>query len=106
MRETDEVLIRRQHIQETLEVLEQAHRVLTVSSVLTFLSFLQCFNIYILQTLEEFPLEAEKIEKGYDLADHATGLPKIQRLSEDGPNGIFSSSPTRYGAHQASHMVI
>jgi hypothetical protein len=48
MRETDEVLIRRQHIQETLEVLEQAHRVLTVSSVLTFLSFLQCFNIYIL----------------------------------------------------------
>ncbi|TKW03924.1 hypothetical protein SEVIR_7G075400v4 [Setaria viridis] len=83
MRETDEVLIRRQRIQETLEVLEQAHR-----------------------TLEEFPLEAEKIEKGYDLAEHATGLPKIHGLSEDGPNGILTSSSNRYGAHQASHIVI
>jgi dynamin 1-like protein len=83
MRETDEVLIRRQHIQETLEVLEQAHR-----------------------TLEEFPLEAEKIEKGYDLSGHATVLPKIHGLSEDGPNGIYTSSPNRYGAHQASHLVI
>uniref|UniRef100_K3Y5K5 Dynamin-type G domain-containing protein n=1 Tax=Setaria italica TaxID=4555 RepID=K3Y5K5_SETIT len=73
MRETDEVLIRRQRIQETLEVLEQAHR-----------------------TLEEFPLEAEKIEKGYDLAEHATGLPKIHGLSEDGPNGILTSSSNRY----------
>ncbi|KAL6650730.1 hypothetical protein ACP70R_009655 [Stipagrostis hirtigluma subsp. patula] len=70
MRETDEVLIRRQRIQETLEVLEQAHR-----------------------TLEEFPLEAEKIEKGYDLADHATGLPKIHGLTDDGPYGIYTSSP-------------
>jgi dynamin 1-like protein len=83
MRETDEVLIRRQHIQETLEVLEQAHR-----------------------TLEEFPLEAEKIEKGYVLSGHATVLPKIHGLSEDGPNGIYTSSPNRYGAHQASHLVI
>ncbi|CAL5017422.1 unnamed protein product [Urochloa decumbens] len=83
MRETDEVLIRRQRIQETLEVLEQAHR-----------------------TLEEFPLEAERIEKGYDPAEHATGLPKIHGLSEDGPNGIYTSSPNRYSAHQASHIVI
>ncbi|CAL5032571.1 unnamed protein product [Urochloa decumbens] len=82
MRETDEVLIRRQHIQETLEVLEQAHR-----------------------TLEEFPLEAERIEKGYDPAEHATGLPKIHGLSEDGPNGMYTS-PNRYSAHQASHIVI
>lgn len=29
LRETDEVLIRRQRIQETLQVLEQAHRVFT-----------------------------------------------------------------------------
>ncbi|KAG2565643.1 hypothetical protein PVAP13_7NG119200 [Panicum virgatum] len=83
MRETDEVLIRRQRIQETLEVLEQAHR-----------------------TLEEFPLEAEKIEKGYDLAGHATGLPKIHGLSEDSPNGIYTSSPNRYGVHKTSHLVI
>jgi len=83
MRETDEVLIRRQRIQETLEVLEQAHR-----------------------TLEEFPLEAEKIEKGYDLAGHATGLPKIHGLSEDSPNGIYTSSPNRYGVHKTSPLVI
>jgi len=83
MRETDEVLIRRQRIQETLEVLEQAHR-----------------------TLEEFPLEAEKIEKGYDLAGHATGLPKIHGLSEDSPNGMYTSSPNRYGVHKTSHLVI
>ncbi|KAF8715984.1 hypothetical protein HU200_026951 [Digitaria exilis] len=82
MRETDEVIIRRQHIQETLEVLEQAHR-----------------------TLEEFPLEAEKIEKGYNLAEHATGLPKIHRSSDgDIPNDIYSSNG--YGTHQAFHMVI
>jgi dynamin GTPase/dynamin 1-like protein len=31
LRETDEVIIRRQRIQETLQVLEQAHRVSSVS---------------------------------------------------------------------------
>ncbi|CAN6270493.1 unnamed protein product [Urochloa humidicola] len=82
MRETDEVLIRRQRIQETLVVLEQAHR-----------------------TLEEFPLEAERIDKGYDPAEPATGLPKIHGLSEDDPNGIYTS-PNRYSAHQTSHIVI
>ncbi|TVU13418.1 hypothetical protein EJB05_40474, partial [Eragrostis curvula] len=83
MRETDEVIIRRQRIQETLEVLEQAHR-----------------------TLEEFPLEAEKIEKGYNLDEHATGLPRIHGLGDDGPYGIFTSSPNRYDSHQASHIAI
>ncbi|XP_051216732.1 dynamin-related protein 3A isoform X1 [Lolium perenne] len=57
LRETDEVLIRRQRIQETLQVLEQAHR-----------------------TLEEFPLEAEKVEKGYSLSEYTTGLPKLAGL--------------------------
>ncbi|TVU13955.1 hypothetical protein EJB05_37395, partial [Eragrostis curvula] len=70
MRETDEVIIRRQRIQETLEVLEQAHR-----------------------TLEEFLFEAEKIEKGYNRDEHDTGLPRIRGLSDDGPYGIFTSSP-------------
>ncbi|KAJ1270586.1 hypothetical protein BS78_06G063700 [Paspalum vaginatum] len=84
MRETDEVLIRRQRIQEMLEILEQAHR-----------------------TLEEFPLEAEKIEKGYNFAEHATGLPKINGLSEDGPNGIYTSSPNSlYPPHHASRIVL
>uniref|UniRef100_A0A0A9CSW5 GED domain-containing protein n=1 Tax=Arundo donax TaxID=35708 RepID=A0A0A9CSW5_ARUDO len=83
MRETDEVLIRRQHIQETLDVLEQAHR-----------------------TLEEFPLEAEKIERGYNLAEHATGLPKIHGLEDDDPYGSYISSPNRYDPHEVSHIVV
>ncbi|XP_066348156.1 dynamin-related protein 3A-like isoform X2 [Miscanthus floridulus] len=70
MRETDEVLIRRQCIQEMLEILKQAHR-----------------------TLEEFPFEADKIEKGYSLTEHATGLSKIHGVSGDSTNGIYTSSP-------------
>ncbi|CAM0904934.1 unnamed protein product [Alopecurus aequalis] len=63
LRETDEVLIRRQRIQETLKVLEQAHR-----------------------TLEEFPLEAEKVERGYSLSEYTTGLPKIAGLGNRSPS--------------------
>ncbi|VAH31719.1 unnamed protein product [Triticum turgidum subsp. durum] len=66
LRETDEVLIRRQRIQETLQVLEQAHR-----------------------TLEEFPLEAEKVERGYSLSEYGTGLPNIPGLSNRNPRGIL-----------------
>jgi hypothetical protein len=47
----------------------------------SFLSVLQYCDISIFQTLEEFPFEAEKIEKGYNLVEHATGLPKIHGLS-------------------------
>jgi hypothetical protein len=32
------------------------------------------------QTLEEFPLEAEKVEKGYSLSEYTTGLPKLAGL--------------------------
>uniref|UniRef100_A0ACD5UQW6 Uncharacterized protein n=1 Tax=Avena sativa TaxID=4498 RepID=A0ACD5UQW6_AVESA len=63
LRETDEVLIRRQRIQETLQVLEQAHR-----------------------TLEEFPLEAEKVERSYSLAEYTTGLPKLAGLGNRSPS--------------------
>ncbi|XP_021318600.1 dynamin-related protein 3A isoform X2 [Sorghum bicolor] len=83
MRETDEVLIRRQRIQEMLEILKQAHR-----------------------TLEEFPIEADNIEKGYNLTEHATGLSKIHGVSGDSTNGIYTSSPNCYPPHQASHMVL
>ncbi|XP_024311649.1 dynamin-related protein 3A isoform X2 [Brachypodium distachyon] len=69
LRETDEVLIRRQRIQETLQVLEQAHR-----------------------TLEEFPLEAEKVDKGYSLSEYTTGLPKIPGLNNRSPGSIYTSS--------------
>uniref|UniRef100_A0A0E0DDB7 Dynamin-type G domain-containing protein n=1 Tax=Oryza meridionalis TaxID=40149 RepID=A0A0E0DDB7_9ORYZ len=79
LRETDEVIIRRQRIQETLQVLEQAHR-----------------------TLEEFPLEAEKVEKGYSPAEYATGLPKIHGLSNGDPSMIYASSPN-HNRKKASH---
>ncbi|EAY93838.1 hypothetical protein OsI_15615 [Oryza sativa Indica Group] len=79
LRETDEVIIRRQRIQETLQVLEQAHR-----------------------TLEEFPLEAEKVEKGYSPAEYATGLPKIHGLSNGDPSIIYASSPN-HNRKKASH---
>jgi hypothetical protein len=49
----------------------------------SFLSVLQYCDISIFQTLEEFPFEAEKIEKGYNLVEHATGLPKIHGLSSE-----------------------
>lgn len=71
-----------------------------------FLSALQSFDIRIFQTLEEFPLEAERIEKGYSLAEHATGLPKLNGLSNDDPLSMFTSSPNRYDPHQASHIAI
>ncbi|KAF0931896.1 hypothetical protein E2562_007088 [Oryza meyeriana var. granulata] len=77
LRETDEVIIRRQRIQETLQVLEMAHR-----------------------TLEEFPLEAEKVEKGYNLGEYATGLPKIHGLSNADP---YTSSPN-LNPKKASHV--
>ncbi|KAL5214705.1 hypothetical protein ABZP36_003857 [Zizania latifolia] len=79
LRETDEVVIRRQHIQETLHVLEQAHR-----------------------ALEEFPHEAEKVEKGYNLAEYATGLPKIHGLSNGDLSSIYLSS-LNYNTKKASH---
>ncbi|TVU13915.1 hypothetical protein EJB05_37352, partial [Eragrostis curvula] len=41
-------------------------------------------------TLEEFPLEAEKIEKGYNLDEHDTGLPE----SMDHVGYILMSRPT------------
>ncbi|KAL5215947.1 hypothetical protein ABZP36_007348 [Zizania latifolia] len=75
LRETDEVIIRRQHIQETLHVLEQAHR-----------------------ALEEFPLEAEKVEKGYSLAEYATGLPKIHGLNNGDPINIYASHGDQYSS--------
>eukprot|EP00267_Zea_mays_P051033 XP_020403930.1 dynamin-related protein 3A isoform X4 [Zea mays] len=83
MRETDEVLMRRQRIQEMLEILEQAHR-----------------------TLEEFPFEVDKLEKGYNLTEHATGLSKIHGVSGDSTNVIYTSSPNCYSPHRASHMVL
>jgi hypothetical protein len=38
------------------------------------------------QTLEEFPLEAEKVERGYSLSEYTTGLPKIVGLGNRSPS--------------------
>jgi len=76
MRETNEVLIRRQRIQETLEVLEQAHRVFTVSSMFIFLSFLQCFNICIFRHLRNFLLKLKRLRRATTLLDMQLGYQK------------------------------
>nr|XP_048333590.1 dynamin-related protein 3A-like isoform X1 [Ziziphus jujuba var. spinosa] len=58
LQEPDEVAMKRKRTRETLRVLQQAFR-----------------------TLDELPLEAETVEKGYSLgAADATGLPKIHGL--------------------------
>ncbi|KAJ6851925.1 dynamin-related protein 3A-like isoform X1 [Iris pallida] len=65
LREPDDTAAKRKHIQETLRVLEQAYR-----------------------ALEELPLEAETIERGYSLDTDSTGLPKINGL----PSAYYASS--------------
>ncbi|KAJ6842118.1 dynamin-related protein 3A-like isoform X1 [Iris pallida] len=74
LREPDDTAVKRKRIQETLRVLEQAYR-----------------------TLDELPLEAESIEKGYSLDTDLTGLPKINGL----PSAYYASS-SEYGSPYTS----
>ncbi|KAK8951940.1 Dynamin-related protein 3A [Platanthera zijinensis] len=64
LREPDDVAAKRKRIRETLRVLQQAYK-----------------------TLDELPLEADAVEKGYSLDTDSTGLPKIQGL----PSSYYSS---------------
>ncbi|CAA6668741.1 unnamed protein product [Spirodela intermedia] len=57
LREPDDISAKRKRTRETLRVLQQAFR-----------------------TLDELPLEAETIAKGYTLSSDSTGLPKINRV--------------------------
>ncbi|KAL2490929.1 Dynamin-related protein 3A [Abeliophyllum distichum] len=57
LQEPDEVAMKRKRTRETLRVLQQAFR-----------------------TLDELPLEADTIERGYSMSTDPTGLPKIHGL--------------------------
>ncbi|XP_073117225.1 dynamin-related protein 3A isoform X3 [Elaeis guineensis] len=73
LREPDDITAKRKRIRETLRVLQQAYR-----------------------TLDEIPLEAETVEKGYILDTDGTGLPKIHGL----PSSFYTSNDysTSYAA--------
>ncbi|PKU61938.1 Dynamin-related protein 3A [Dendrobium catenatum] len=57
LREPDDIAAKRKRVRETLSVLQQAYK-----------------------TLDELPLEADNVEKGYSLDSDSTGLPKVQDL--------------------------
>lgn len=62
------------------------------------------------QTLEELPLDAETVERGYSLGTDLTGLPKIHGLpsssmytTSSGSTGSHTSSPKSSRLRNASH---
>ncbi|KAF6149151.1 hypothetical protein GIB67_026007 [Kingdonia uniflora] len=72
LQEPDEVAKKRKHARETLRVLQQAFR-----------------------TLDELPLDVESAEKGYNVGNDPTGLPKIHGLSSSSfysPSRDYSTS--------------
>uniref|UniRef100_M8BXQ4 Dynamin-related protein 3B n=1 Tax=Aegilops tauschii TaxID=37682 RepID=M8BXQ4_AEGTA len=58
LREPDEITTKRRQIRDTLKVLQQAYK-----------------------TLDEIPLEAETVERGYSLDSDATGLPRHSMIA-------------------------
>ncbi|KAK9120712.1 hypothetical protein Syun_018329 [Stephania yunnanensis] len=70
LQEPDEVAMKRKRTREMLRVLQQAFR-----------------------TLDELPLEAESVEKGYSLGTDPTGLPKIHGLPS---SSMYTSSSGDY----------
>ncbi|KAI7729595.1 hypothetical protein M8C21_011072, partial [Ambrosia artemisiifolia] len=73
LQEPDDISIKRKRTRETLRVLQQAFR-----------------------TLDELPLEAETVERGYSLTNNdSTGLPKIHGLPTSSmfPSGSGSMDP-------------
>ncbi|KAL5562698.1 hypothetical protein UlMin_032445 [Ulmus minor] len=86
LQEPDEVASKRKRTRETLRVLQQAFR-----------------------TLDELPLEAETVEKGYSLGGDTTGLPKIHGLptssmySTSSSNDSYSASPKNPKSRKSSH---
>ncbi|GAB4853337.1 Dynamin- protein 3A [Ancistrocladus abbreviatus] len=83
LQEPDEVAMKRKQTREKLRILNQAFRV-----------------------LDELPLEADTVEKGYNLGTDATGLPKIHRLPASSlyfgsivPNDSYVASPKNPKSH-------
>ncbi|KAL8540516.1 hypothetical protein ACS0TY_001953 [Phlomoides rotata] len=87
LQEPDEVATKRKRTRETLRVLQQAFR-----------------------TLDELPLEAESVERGYSLNTDPTGLPKIHGLptssmynTSSGSTESYSASPKNTRSRKSSH---
>ncbi|XVE93603.1 hypothetical protein REPUB_Repub01dG0208600 [Reevesia pubescens] len=87
LQEPDEIASKRKRTRETLRVLQQAFR-----------------------TLDELPLEAETVERGYSLGSDPTGLPKIHGLptssmysTSSGSNDFYAASPKNPKSRKSSH---
>jgi dynamin 1-like protein len=86
LQEPDEVAMKRKRTRETLRVLQQAFR-----------------------TLDELPLDADTVERGYSLSTDPTGLPKIHGLptssmySTSGSTDSYSASPKNPKSRKSSH---
>ncbi|XWS63076.1 hypothetical protein CRYUN_Cryun06bG0065600 [Craigia yunnanensis] len=87
LQEPDEIALKRKRTRETLRVLQQAFR-----------------------TLDELPLEAETVERGYSLDSDPTGLPKIHGLptssiysTSSGSNDSFAASPKNPKSRKSFH---
>ncbi|GMQ01461.1 hypothetical protein CsSME_00048105 [Camellia sinensis var. sinensis] len=87
LQEPDEVAMKRKRTRETLRVLQQAFR-----------------------TLDELPLEAETVERGYSLSNDPTGLPKIHGLptasmysTSSGSTDSYTASPKNPKSRKSSH---
>ncbi|CAN6686191.1 unnamed protein product [Malus baccata var. baccata] len=86
LQEPDEVAMKRKRTRETLRVLQQAFR-----------------------TLDELPLEADTVEKGYSLGADPTGLPKIHGFptsslyDTSSSHDSYSSSPKNTKSRKSSH---
>ncbi|KAG0488190.1 hypothetical protein HPP92_007001 [Vanilla planifolia] len=65
LREPDDVAAKRKRIRETLRVLQQAYK-----------------------TLDELPLEADSVEKGFSMEADPTGLPRVHGL----PSSFYATS--------------
>ncbi|XP_075110856.1 dynamin-related protein 3A [Nicotiana tabacum] len=75
LQEPDEIALKRKRTRETLRVLQQAFK-----------------------TLDELPLEAETVERGYSMGTDPTGLPKIHGLPTSSMYTISSGSIDSYTA--------
>ncbi|KAL8136535.1 hypothetical protein V2J09_002536 [Rumex salicifolius] len=86
LQEPGDVAMRRKQTREKLRILSQALRV-----------------------LDEMPLEAETVEKGYSFGTDATGLPRIHGLptssfySTSVSSDSYSSSPKHHKSRKSSH---
>ena len=75
-------------------------------NLLTFIIF-RLFAL--LQVLDELPLEADTIEKGYSLASDAVGLPMMNGLpssmysTRSYSNDSYSASPKTHKSRKSSH---